>query len=58
MMMSQMAAVTAKVVPDTPWLGQGDIEANPRPDPKDSNINETDAATNAPENIAGQETAG
>jgi hypothetical protein len=52
-----MAVVTAKVVADTPWFGQGDIDANPRPEPSANNTNETDAATKAPAMMAGHDAA-
>ncbi|MGA2777459.1 MAG: hypothetical protein ABSF94_07870 [Steroidobacteraceae bacterium] len=52
-----MAAVTVKVVADTPRLGHGEIDANPSPDPKASKIEEADAATTAPAAIAGHDAA-
>lgn len=55
--MSQMPVVTAKVVAEAPLLGQGDMEASPKPDPSANSISETEAATNAPPMIAGHDTA-
>jgi len=55
--MSHIAVVTAKVVALTPRPGHGEIDANPRPEPSANNTNETDAATNAPAMMAGQEAA-
>jgi hypothetical protein len=55
--MSHIAVVMANVLAVTPWPGQGEIDANPSPEPSASSTNETDAATNAPAMRAGQETA-
>jgi hypothetical protein len=55
--MSQIAVVIANVVALTPRPGQGEIDANPSPEPSASNTSETDAATNAPAMMAGQEAA-
>jgi hypothetical protein len=52
--MSHIAVVTANVVAVTPRPDQGEIAANPSPEPSASNTNETDAATNAPATMAGQ----
>jgi hypothetical protein len=53
--MSQIAVVTVNVVADTPRSGQGEIDANPMPEPSANKTNETPAATKAPAMIAGQE---
>jgi hypothetical protein len=55
--MSHIAVVIANVVAVTPWPDQGEIAANPSAEPSASNSNETDAATNAPAMMAGQEAA-
>ncbi|MGA2190902.1 MAG: hypothetical protein ABSH33_20480 [Steroidobacteraceae bacterium] len=55
--MSQIAVDTVKVVAETPRFGQGEIDANPSPDPTASKTKETDAATKAPAMIAGQDVA-
>ena len=41
----------------TPELDQGETDANPRPDPSATRISELEAATTAPEMIAGNDTA-
>jgi hypothetical protein len=55
--MSHIAVVMANVVAVTPWPGQGEIDANPSPEPSVNSTNETDAATAAPAMMAGQEAA-
>jgi len=55
--MSHIAVVMANAFAVTPWPGQGEIDANPRPEPSANSTNETDAATNAPAMMAGQEAA-
>jgi hypothetical protein len=54
---NHIAVVTANVVAVMPWPGQGEIDANPSPDPSANSTNDTDAATNAPAMMAGQEAA-
>jgi hypothetical protein len=55
--MSHIAVLTANVVADTPWPGQGEIDANPSPEPNVNKTNETETATNAPAMMAAQEAA-
>ena len=57
MTMNQIAVSTVKVVIETPSHAQGETEARPSAEPKASKINETDAATTAPQKIAAHETA-
>jgi hypothetical protein len=52
-----MAVITVKVIAETPRFGQGEMDANPSPDPRASRINEAAAATNEPAMIAGQDAA-
>jgi hypothetical protein len=54
---NQIAVVIANVVAVAPWPGQGEISANPSPEPSASSTKETDAATNAPAMIAGHDAA-
>src|SRR5665213_471981 len=56
-MMSQIAVVTAKVVAEAPWLGQGETAAKPKPEPSATRMSVTDAATNAPAMIADHDAA-
>lgn len=46
--MSQIAAITVKVVTEAPVLGQGDTDARPKPDPRARMISDNAAAANAP----------
>jgi hypothetical protein len=55
--MSQMAVVTAKLVSDAPRSGQGDIEANPIPDPSATRTTVLAAATKAPAMMEGHDAA-
>jgi hypothetical protein len=55
--MSQIAVVMANAFAVTPWPGQGEIDANPSPEPSAKSTSETDAATNDPAMMAGQEAA-
>ena len=54
---SQIAEVTTNVVAEMPCPGQGEIAANPSPDPSVKNTSDTAAATKAPAMMAGQDTA-
>jgi hypothetical protein len=54
---SQTAVITVNVVAEAPLPGHAETEASPRPDPTAMRINDTEAATNAPAKMAGQETA-
>src|ERR1700679_3834837 len=56
-MISQIAVVTANVVPEMPLPGQGDMEAKPKPEPSANRTRETAIATNAPAMIAGHDAA-
>jgi len=47
----------AKVVTEMPRAGQGDMAANPIPEPKDMRRSDAAAATKAPAMIAGHEAA-
>jgi hypothetical protein len=49
--------MTLNVVADAPLWDQGDIKASPSPDPSANRISEVEAATKAPEMIAGHDTA-
>jgi hypothetical protein len=55
--MSHIAVLTANAFAVTPWPGHGEIDANPSPEPSANSTNETDAATDAPAMMAGQEAA-
>jgi hypothetical protein len=55
--MSQIAALAANVVAETPRAGQGEMDAKPRPDPNTNNTKETAVATNAPAMMAPQDAA-
>ena len=52
-----MAAVTARVIPEIPAVGHGEMAAKPSPEPSASSTSDTVAVTKAPAPIAGQETA-
>ena len=52
-----MAVVTANVVTDAPRSGQGEMDANPIPDPSETRITVAAAATKAPAMIDGQDAA-
>jgi len=55
--MSQIAVVTAKLVTDAPRPGQGEMEANPMPDPNAMRRPVLAAATKAPAIMDGQDAA-
>jgi hypothetical protein len=55
--MSQIAVVTAKVVIEAPRSGQGEMEANPMPDPNATRTTVLAAATKAPAMMDGQDAA-
>ena len=52
-----MAVVTAKLVTDAPRSGQGEMEANPMPDPNAMRMTVLAAATKAPAIMDGQDAA-
>jgi hypothetical protein len=55
--MSQMAVRTVNVVAEVPLLGQGEIDASPKPEPNATRTNEVAAAAVAPAKTAAQDTA-
>ena len=55
--MSQMAVVTAKVVTDAARSDQGEMDANPTPDPRATRMTVVAAATKAPAKMEGQDAA-
>ncbi len=52
-----MAVVMAKVVTDAPRSGQGEMEANPIPEPRAIKMTLAPAATKAPAMMEGHEAA-